>query len=647
MTIGLIVRRGERTYELRRELEDGTLVFEDRLTGRPWSTTRRKLWRELEKEELSVVIGDSPPPGKPPGAPSNLLYSWASFPEKYRKDVERKQEYIRAARRTGLTRGMRRSIQILIAKVANKLKDESPPSASSVMAWMKKSELAGGSPHAQLSGHAIRKRTRRLPKKLIEICREALHKYYCTTKRPTLEQTVTYAEKQTAVAVQEKTLAPEHAQVSYSLLHRLKSEIDPYTVDVTRYGEAYAKNHWRYSKRGPRCERAMQRYEVDHTIIDLVVVCDQTGMPLGRPTLTIVVDTYSSYCVGMFLSFWGTGLAATFCALRVAIAPKEDLRGLLPGLKHEWLGMGLPEELVIDNGLEFHSPHFRLVAMQLCIDLHYCAVRQPWLKPFVERVLGEILSYLPHAGRVRKKLTNELPLDPAETAAVTFSDLVRGLLIAFCDVHAFEINQRNLTRRYDLFKESLERLPPPMLPNGLKEVEIIVSPTRELTVGNEGIVTEYLRFNNDELQALRRQRGHTFKTLIKPNPENLEYVWVQDPVSKGWLMVPSCQPEYTAGLSLVQHRAIRNHKKAELTRKDAVETLRQGKAELMDIWNSRTIHGRRLKGAHLRALSGLTSSHALRFGDDAAPMPPAAKVVGTGEMATPPREIPNFEAFAM
>lgn len=647
MTIGLIVRRGERTYQLDRELEDGTLVFQDRLTGRPWSTTRSELWRELEKNHLSVVVGDSLDTKKPPGAPSNLLYSWTSFAEKYRKDVERKTAYIKAVRRKGLTRGMRRAIEGVIAKVAEKLKDASPPSSSSVMDWMKKFDLAGGSPNAQLSGHAIRARTRRVSEKLVDICREALRTYYCTTKRPTLEQTLTYAEKKATIAVKEKKLALEDSKISYSLMQRLKGEIDPYTLDARRYGDAYARNRWRYSMKGPRCSRAMQRYEVDHTVLDLVVICDRTGMPLGRPTLTVIIDAHSGYCVGFFLSFWGTGLAATFCGMRVAIAPKDDYRKVLPGLQHEWLGMGLPEMLVIDNGLEFHSPQFRQMAMQLCIDLHYCAVRQPWLKPFVERALGEVLNYLPHAGRVRKALSNELPANPAETAAITFSDLVRGLLIAFCDIHAFEINQRKLTRRYDLFKEGLELLPPAVLPNGTQELEIIVAPSRQLTVGNEGIVTEYLRFNSRELQDLRRHRDHTFKTQVKPNPENLEYLWVQDPVSKGWLMVPSCDPDYTNGLSLVQHHAIRDHKKDELTRKDAIPTLLRGKHELMDMWNSRTIRGRRLKGAHLRALSGLTSSHALRFGDDMAPEPAAQRVICAEEMVVPAREIPQFETFAM
>ncbi|WOB11402.1 transposase family protein [Piscinibacter gummiphilus] len=649
LTVGLVVRRGNRTYQLERELEDGTLVFQDRVSGRPWSTTRAALWRELDKGDLSVVLGDTPDAAKPPDAPSNLLFTWTSSPEKWRKEIERRLEYIKAARRKGLTRGMRTAMEEVIKEVAKKRGDVSPPSESTLMAWMRKFDLGGGTPASQLSGYANRKQSKRTSLKLLAFCREGLRTFYCTRKRPSLRDTQVFIEKGIPAAVKQGRLDPADGTPTYSLLQRLKGEIDPYVLDVKRYGAAYANNRWRYSKSGAGCTRALQRYEVDHTVLDIVVICDKTGMPLGRPTLTVVVDAYSGYVVGFFISFWGTGLAATFCGLRVAIAPKEDLRSVIKGLEHEWLGMGLPEELVLDNGLEFHSPQFRQMALQLSIDLQYCAVRQPWLKPFVERALGKILGYLPAAGRVRKGLTNELPLDPAETAAVTFGDLVRGLLIAFLDVHPFEINQRRLSRPYDLFAESLELLPPATLPMGTKELEIIVAPSDVRTVGNEGIVTEYLRFNSDELQALRRKTGHTFKTTTKPNPENLEYIWVQDPTSKGWLMVPSCQPEYTRGLSIVQHRAIRSFKKAELSRKGADETLMRGKVELMEMWNSRTIHGRRLKSAHLRALSGFTSSHALRFDDDEA-SPPAQdskRIVTPEEMAPSPRDIPAFEGFAM
>jgi len=648
LTVGLVVRRGERTWELKRELDGGVLVFEDRLTGKPWSVPKSDLWRQIQSQELAVVIGDSPDRAKPAGSPSNLLYSWTSFPEKYRDEVQRRVKYIDEARRAGLTRGMRSSMARFIARVAGIIGDQSPPRPSTLMRWMRLRDLGHGTPAALLSRHAVRARVRRVPAAVIAVCREGLRTHYCTQRRPTLKQTQIHIEQQLTREVAKGRLKEEDATISYMTLQRLKSEIDPHILDTKRFGAAYARNRWRYSLSGPGCERALQRYEIDHTVLDVVVVCDKTGMPLGRPTLTVVIDAYSGYVVGFFISFWGTGLAATFCALKVSIAPKDDLRPVVAGLKHEWLGMGLPEELVLDNGLEFHSPQFRQVALQLALDLQYCAVRQPWLKPFVERTMGSVLNYLPFAGRIRKSLNNELPLNPAETAAVTFSELVRGLMIAFCDVHAFEVNQRKLARPFDLFSESLAALPPPSLPVGTQELDIIVAPSQQLTVGNEGVGTTFLRFNSADLQELRRRTANSFKTVVKFDPESLGHVWVQDPKTAGWLMVPSCHPTYTNGLSIVQHRAIRALKRDALKRSNADDVLLAAKTELSNMWNSRTVRGRRLKGEHLRAMSALTSSHALNAPDDAPESQiPTSKIVCTEEMVTPTREVPVFSGFQM
>jgi hypothetical protein len=53
----------------------------------------------------------------------------------------------------------------------------------------------------------------------------------------------------------------------------------------------------------------------------------------------------------------------------------------------------IPERFVADNGLEFHSPLFQARAMHLSSDILYCAVRQPGLKPSVERAIGKINGY--------------------------------------------------------------------------------------------------------------------------------------------------------------------------------------------------------------------------------------------------------------
>jgi putative transposase len=325
------------------------------------------------------------------------------------------------------------------------------------------------------------------------------------------------------------------------------------------------------------------------------------------------------------------------------LSPKEDyLQGAK--LSQPWLGMGLPELLVMDNGLEFHSNQFRLVALHLGIDLLYCAVRQPWLKPHVERVLGSLHGRLPSAGRVRKALTNEVPLKPQETAAITFSALCHGVLKALIDVHALQPNLRKLARPFDLFADGLAELPPPALPTSMEELDIIVAPSRQLTVGNEGVVSEYLRFNSPELQQLRRSTAERFKTLVKFNPEDLSLVHVQDVRSKRWLAVPCCWPEYAIGLSLVQHRAIRVQAKGQLQQNGREDAFMRAKSELADLWQSSTVAGRRLKSAQLRGLSGLTSSHALRGAADA-PSLPAPRLLAQEELTVEDAPIPDFETF--
>lgn len=645
LSVGLVVRRGDRTWRYERKLEDETLVFVDQLTGQYMSLTMAVLWRKLQAKELAVVSSDSASADS--GQEMPLITDWSTLAPALSEAAARQLAYVRDVQRAGLTRGMRRAIKCEIQKIAHRRNDDHPPSDSAVMRWMRTIDDADGAPSALIARRAFQRRSRRKSSVVIDAAREAIRTHYCTRSRPSLADTKIHLDRLLKAKVSCGELSKEEAAVSMSTLRRLKSEVDPYRLTESRFGAAFARNHWRYSLKGNATVRAMQRYEVDHTILDMVAVCDRTGLPLGRPTLTVVIDAYSGYVVGFFLSFWGTGLATTFCALKVALSPKDDyLQGAQ--LSQPWLGMGLPELLVMDNGLEFHSNQFRLVALHLGIDLLYCAVRQPWLKPHVERVLGALHSRLPSAGRIRKSLNNEVPLDPRETAAITFSALCQGVLKALVEVHALQPNLRKLARPFDLFAEGLAELPPPALPTSLEELDIIVAPSKSLTVGNEGVVSDYLRFNSPELQQLRRSTAERFKTLVKFNPEDLSFVYVQDLRSKRWLAVPCCWAEYATGLSLVQHRAIRLQARDQLSRRGAEEALMRAKTELADFWQSGVVAGRRLKGAQLRGLARLTSSHALRDAADAQPIPvPKPRLLAQEEMAVVDARIPDFDTFEM
>jgi putative transposase len=141
-------------------------------------------------------------------------------------------------------------------------------------------------------------------------------------------------------------------------------------------------------------EWSNQVWQCDHTLMDLLVV-DQMGEILGRPWLTIVVDTYSRCIMGIHIGFDAPSSSVVCLALRHAILPKQYSSAY--ELKESWETYGLPQYLYTDGGKDFRSKHLEQVAMELGIVP--CLRRKPSDGGIVERPFGtlnrEFFSSLP------------------------------------------------------------------------------------------------------------------------------------------------------------------------------------------------------------------------------------------------------------
>ncbi len=649
LTVGLVVKHGDRTLEFDRRLEDGTIVFIDQIDRAPTRFPIGKLTKEISDGRISVLRGDRAPT-RGEESLKTAVHDLAAVDERYVNELSGRLSYINALRKQGLRRGMRAAIRTALPTIAKALNQPRCPSASAVMEWWRDLDRSGGNTHAVINGNARRQQPRRIHPTVEAALKRTIASEYCTRARNSLVHVQAMLHRQLESLAQKGEIPKEAATVSAATIaRRVRDDIDGFTLDTTRYGAAFAKNKWRYSLGGVGASRPLERFEVDHTVLDIVVVCDSTGLPLGRPTITVIVDSFSGYVCGFFISFWGTGIAPALSALKLAMLPKEQFLDPAFGLENRWLGYGIPELIVVDNGLEFHSLQFLRVALALNIDLLFCAVRQPWLKPVVERTMRTINASLPAFGRVERRIDNYVPINPDESAALTFSALSAGLLKAFVDVHPFEVNERKLARPFDLFNEGFHRVPPPNLPIDASRLDVIVAPSKELTVGNEGVVTDYLRFNSPELQQMRRRIGERFRTMVTIPHENLECLHVQDPKTKSWLMVPSCNPEYTTGLSLVQHRAIRNFRRERLLSRDAIADLMRRKAELAAFWASQAPRRPKRAAAIVQKCVGLTSAQVIagvtRPGADVHREPDT--VIPEIDLVRAKREIPTFDSITL
>jgi putative transposase len=130
-------------------------------------------------------------------------------------------------------------------------------------------------------------------------------------------------------------------------------------------------------------EWSNQAWQCDHTRADVLVV-DQSGALLGRPWLTIVVDSYSRCIMGMHLGFDAPSAAVVCLALRHAILPKQYSSAY--ELQQPWGTYGLPQNLYTDSGKDFRSQHLEQVCTELGIGV--CLRRKPSDGGIVERPFG-------------------------------------------------------------------------------------------------------------------------------------------------------------------------------------------------------------------------------------------------------------------
>ncbi|MBN9403285.1 MAG: Mu transposase C-terminal domain-containing protein, partial [Burkholderiales bacterium] len=333
--------------------------------------------------------------------------------------------------------------------------------------------------------------------------------------------------------------------------------------------------------------------------------------------------------------------------IRLALSPKDALMQSY-GLTQTWHSPGLWETLVLDNGLEFHSQHMRTISMELCFDTEYCPVRKPWFKPVVERHMLEMARILPIPGRVKKLLGIRDDVDPKLQACVTFADLCACLIKWAVDTHPVSVNKRRLARPLDLLLEGLQNMPPPMYVDNLQSLDIVGGIAKRLTVRHTGIEMQYLTYRSRELADMAKQIAPSFPVNVKINPDDLGSVWVEHPKERTWINVPATAQTYAKGLTLFQHKLIRQQAKERLKQINAPETLMRAQAELQDMWDVAVRSGKKIRrnAKELALLEGMRSSSPLgRHMPDELPL--VEQIVTTLELSVPAASIPDFDAFSL
>ncbi|WP_082033786.1 Mu transposase C-terminal domain-containing protein [Pseudomonas sp. PI1] len=167
--------------------------------------------------------------------------------------------------------------------------------------------------------------------------------------------------------------------------------------------------------------------QMDHTLVDVIVVDDVYRKPLGRPWLTVIIDKHTRVILGYYLSLHHPSTLSVACAITHAALPKRKFleRMNLPDTVYPFYG--IPKIIHMDNAKEFKS-----AKLQRACAIHKI---EPKWRPYgakhygghVERLIGTLMTDYVHflPGSTYSNVVQRRGYNSEEKAALSFKEFCR------------------------------------------------------------------------------------------------------------------------------------------------------------------------------------------------------------------------------
>jgi putative transposase len=346
----------------------------------------------------------------------------------------------------------------------------------------------------------------------------------------------------------------------------------------------------------------LDRVELDSTPADLIVVDFETGLPIGRPHIVLIIDKCTGMVLGWFITFEYPGLLALMQCLRNAMLAKTYVAEMNEkhgwNIRHECETYGVPVVLALDRARENISEHVARMAVKAHInEILILGGKKPWLKGLIERTIRTISERLFHAapGTTFHNTLARLGYDSAKDAVCTMEDLEYALNKFFIDVYPRETSRsRGNRRRIDLWRDGI-RKKPLISVEDVADLDHLFGRTERAQVGRYGINHLNMQYYSRELigylsssafqKALAKDGG---KVEFFLDPADLGQIQVRLPHIEKTIHVPVAAKwrEYATGLSFWHHKAIRAYALAEARQANDADELLRCKLELIEITRS-------------------------------------------------------------
>lgn len=228
-------------------------------------------------------------------------------------------------------------------------------------------------PKTKLRGN----RTSRLTQEQIDLIEKVIREHWLTAKAVSYRTCDKFLKDACADAGVTKPSYP-------TLISKIKA-IDLTKANRARHGKrvAYQEGDFVYVLHVDtpvHGSRPLQYCHIDHTQLDMELICSLTGKNLGKPWLSIAIDACTRRIIGIYLTFDSPSYRSTMMVLRDIVRRYGRL----------------PQFIIADNGSDFRSEGLRMFLEAVDVHMRFRPAGRPRHGAVMERIFGRVHSEYVH-----------------------------------------------------------------------------------------------------------------------------------------------------------------------------------------------------------------------------------------------------------
>jgi putative transposase len=392
-----------------------------------------------------------------------------------------------------------------------------------------------------------------LPDEVEAVIRDVLRREYLTRQK----KTVAVVHRETVRICRGRGLAvPSRG----SVVRRI-AKLDP--VTGTRWREGVDAARVRESAGGvpPPVTRVLEQVQIDHTVVDVVVVDERHRLPIGRPYVTAAIDVFSRGIAGLVVTLEAPSATSVGLCLTHMVTDKRAWLERL-GVEVVWPMSGKPGELYLDNAAEFKSEALRRGCDQHGIALRYRPPGRPHYGGIVERVIGTMMQLVHELpGTTFSNPAQRGGYDPAATACLTMAELQRWLALAVASYHG-QVHATTGQTPDARWAAGVVATGAPVTVTNEAAFLVDFLPVVRRTLTRTGFVVDHVHYFCDALKPWIARRDRLDRFVIRRDPRDISRIWVLDPDGSTYLEVPYRTLAHPP-VSLWEHRAALDRLRAD------------------------------------------------------------------------------------